>query len=236
MKLPLSRQILPQGSCPSTYDQLLELFRANLFVDLDESNSQLIVSATKPSDTTKAWLRLDSSGRPDRIYWFAQGAWLSLHATPPGLTQWWFRTLPDFTSFDGGDSNPLSALSGPMWQKATTSDGTVIAAKFPIVEGTLPSGQVLGVGDTGGAEQHTNTLAEMVPHTHDIKFIEFSDGRQPGIDRGLIETETNPDGTAHTESTGGTGTPAAPTPFSIMPPYCVGFLLQRTNRLFYSIV
>src|SRR6185369_16638359 len=98
----------------------------------------ITASATKPTDTTQGWLQLDSQGRPVRLYYFAQGAWLSLHPLIPGMDQPFFGTLPNFTTYDGGDANAVSAISGPMWEVVTE-----MAAQFPLAAGTLASGLVI---------------------------------------------------------------------------------------------
>src|SRR5215468_2300821 len=92
---------LPSGFCPPDYQTLLNAFSAVQFVNLNVS-SGLIISATPPgaSDHDKAWLQLDSMGNPVRIYWFANGAWLSAHPLPPGFTMLWNQALPNFNTFD----------------------------------------------------------------------------------------------------------------------------------------
>lgn len=245
---PITPQTLPSGFCPPTYQALLNGFSSNQFVTIPDSNSKLIVSATKPDDFTAAWLRLDSSGRPTYIYYFAQGSWLSLHPIQPGLTMWWFGS-PDLVldattikTFDGGADEAPSLYTGPMWQFARiggTAAGTVIAAQFPIVSGTLESLTVLNLGDVGGEEKHSLTQSEMPPHTHDNKYISFSDGPSPGgDDRGFWKTtDANPqDGTIATENAGGNGaTPPVVVAHNNLPPFVVGFLLQRTSRRWLSV-
>lgn len=247
LQLPIVANQLPAGFCPASNQDLLNQFAASSFAVLNTGGgssspvaSGFVISATKPSDTTVAWQQLDTLGRPTRIYLFAQGAWLSLHPTVPGLTQWWFGALPDFTIFDGGDANPLSAISGPMWQQALNTDGTTITAKIPIAAGTLPSGTVLSVGNTGGEEKHQlliNELPQLVmtlaatglnfslPTPTAGNYIAGSDTRFPSIPH-------NTD--VLTKPLGGNASNVADA-HNTMPPYVVGTLLQRSARLFYSV-
>lgn len=152
LTLPITAGALPPGFCPSSEQERLNQYQAVSFVTFPSTFSGIILSATKPADTTRAWGQLDQYGRLLRIYNFANGSWVSLHPTAPGLTMWWFQNLPNFAVFDGGDANPIGDASGPMWQQAKLGDGTLIAAKFPITAGALPSGANLVVGGSGGEE------------------------------------------------------------------------------------
>ena len=79
---------------------------------------------------------------------------------------WWFAALPDFTVFDGGDANPISDISGPMWQQANDSNGNLIAAMFPIPAGTLPSGTVIQIGSNTERRGATHTVARRSATAH----------------------------------------------------------------------
>jgi len=167
MSTPLNIGTLPQGFCPTTYQDMLNGYGAALSVDIPTA-SGFTISTTKPSVTTNVWFQIDSLGRFIRTYLFGQGAWLSAHPIASGLTQWWFAALPDFTTFDGGDSGSIGPMSGPMWQQAKDGNGTLIAAKFLITAGTLPSATVLALGNTGGEEVHTLLTAEIPSHQHKV--------------------------------------------------------------------
>lgn len=238
--LPVQPSQLPSGFCPSNYQDLLNNFSANQTVTFPTTFTGVTVSAAKPVDTSQAWLKLDTLGRPTRFYYFAQGAWLAAHPDFPGKTIIWTGVLPDFTIFDGGDSSVPSPLSGPMWQLAKDKNGNVIEAKFLIAAGTLPSSTILAVGDTGGEEKHTLLLKETPPHTHDFTVNAFNtDAAGSGVLTGGNDNASTPrpDGSFNgtTVSTGGDGTPAAALPFNEMPPYLTVYYLQRTNRLYYAI-
>lgn len=239
--LPVIPGTLPSGFCPTSYQDMLNTFDANSTVVFPSTFAGIIVSSTAPADTTKAWLQLDSFARPVRLYFFASGAWLSMHPQVPGATMMWTTTLPTMTTFDGGDANPVSAISGPMWEVVTA-----FQAKFPIGVGTLPSGTVLAVGDTGGAETVTLAANNMPAHNHEV-WVGGSDGTASGI-REALQTVNNPHaGTAaayldsdgaggnnYVKNEGGDATGLA-VAHNNMPPYLAVYLLRRTGRLFYVV-
>ncbi len=229
--LPVIPGQLPSGFCPTDLQSMLNEFSSHQSVSISAgTGSGLIVSTTKPTDGTVPWLRLDQFGRPERIYWFASGAWLSLHPLVPGMTIWWFDVVPDFTTFDGGDALAQSAISGKMWQQAKNSDGVLIAAKFPVAAGMLPSGAVLTQGATGGEENHVLTEPELpILHLYPNPFAGngFAGGGGQISGGGIEEQQVRPYPT-QTDVGGGLG-------HNTLPCYVVGFLLQRTQKLFYSI-
>jgi hypothetical protein len=237
--VPVVAGTLPAGFCPPDYQTLLNGFSANQTVVLPGTNVGVVVSPTKPLDTTVEWTQLDTLGRPVRNYNFAQGAWLSLHPLAPGMTLIWTGSLPDFTTFDGGDANALSPISGPMWQ-------TVLAATFPVGAGTLPSGTVLTSGATGGEEKHVLTINELAPHTHDVKLTHGNSYTgEPNVltvGNGSADPQpfTAPQAALSTggDPSTGIGSPPIPQtalPHNCLPPYTVVYFLQRTNRIFYAV-
>lgn len=242
--LPVTPAQLPQGFCPTDYQDMLNLFSQNQTVIFPDTFEGLVVSSTAPVDTTRVWLQLDSLGRQVRIYSFSTGAWLSLHPLIPGITILWSGALPDFTTFDGGDANPISAISGPMWELAAE-----FAARVPIGVGTLPSTTVVNVGDTGGEERHTLLPAETPPHSHFVANTDADSGSEVPISSGTsIEQSYTPggnqaytlQGTTTTPTVGlssvvgGSGIPPVTSPHNTLPPYVGVYFLRRTARLFYA--
>ena len=154
----------------------------------------------------------------------------------------WTTALPTMTTFDGGDANPTSAISGPMWEVVTA-----LQARSPIGVGTLPSGAILNVGDTGGSETVTLGPTNMPAHGHDL-WVGSSDGSTSGI-REALQTVNNPhSGTdaQYASSDGVTGhnnyvknsygdASGNAVAHTNMPPYLAVYLLRRTARLFYTV-
>lgn len=235
MILPVIPGQLPSGLCPDSYQTLLNAFSAHQSVDVGASSGiTLVASSTKPTDQSVAWLRLDQFGRPERVYLFASGAWLSLHPLVPGATLWLFDLLPNFTTYDGGDALALSAISGQMWQLAKNSDGVVIAAKFPVAAGTLPSTTVLAQGAIGGEENHVLIPTEQGSSSYTA--IPDDGDAQTGTFLSMQGLTVNGQ-----SITGGSVGPITVNPqadavgHNNLPNYVVGYLLQRTTRLFYAI-
>lgn len=239
--LPIETSSLPSGFCPTDYQSMWNGFAAAGFVTFPSTFTGITASATKPTDTTQAWLQLDTLGRPVRIYYFASGAWLSQHPLVPGHTMIWTTVLPTFSTFDGGDANPISPISGPMWEEVTTA-----RARVPIGVGTLPSGAAITVGGTGGAETVTLDMTNLPVHNHDL-WVGSSDGTTAGI-REALQTVDNPHaGTAaayqnndlaggndYVEGTGGDGAGLA-VPHDNMSPWLGVYLIRRTTKLFYVV-
>jgi microcystin-dependent protein len=222
-------------------------FSAVQSVVLAQGTSVVVVaSATQPADTTTMWLQLDSLGRPVRIYYFAQGAWLSKHPLEPGMTMIWTTTLPTFTTFDGGDADPLSNISGPMWELVTA-----FATRVPIGVGTLPSGQVIAVGATGGSEEITLDSTNMPQHQHyafrgadaggaavnvnatTYAARTFDDGND-NVERYRIKGLATESDTGLTSFIGGDGAGDA-VAHNNMPPWLGVFLIRRTARTHYAV-
>jgi hypothetical protein len=266
MNASINPGTLPVGYCPDNYQDLLNVFSQNQSVTIPDALSSILWQSTAPSTAANtAWGKLDSLGRPVGVYWFAQGAWLRPHPATPGTTVWWFTALPDFTVYDGGDGNSISSISGPMWQQAQDVNGNTIAAAFPIVQGTLPSGTVLQLGVNGGEEFHTLVPGEDVPHQHfgfnsdtvqasvsaTNNFAAFNNNANSSAGYNIAGDTTVPNlapsnvvggVTPPPQTNGATGGIIIPLGYTTqyqarghqnMPPYVVGFLLQRTARLFY---
>lgn len=228
LTLPVQVGNLPSGFCPSTYQEMANGFGAVMSVILAQGTGvQIVASSTKPSDTTAVWLQLDSLGRPVRFYYFASGAWLSMHPMVPGATILWTTTLPDFTTFDGGDANPLSAISGPMWEEVTA-----LRAAFPIGVGTLPSGTVVAVGGTGGEEEVTLVRANLPSADLSVVTPVFKLKTGGDTGGGGQDIWTRNEGSTHTPETEEMGDDE---PHNNMPPYVGVYFLRRTARLYYTV-
>ena len=262
--IPIYAGQLPAGFCPSTYQAMLNGFTAAQTVDLSSVGGSVgtpvVISAVKPANTSVIWARIDALGRFLQMYIYGQGAWLSAHPLVPGATVWWFAVLPNFTLFDGGESGTLGAQSGPMWQQAKDGNNNVIAAQFPVTAGTLAGGTVLALNGIGGEDRHILTVSEGAQdqfHRHiNGRFSAASGG---GADDAYMFTEASSNTTSGSAQriTGGSGGPTIadisslsgnyirsgivdPTPVAVaghenMPPYVVGYLLQRTSRIFYAV-
>jgi len=244
--LPVTAGNLLPGACPATGDwQGLANLLASIFsVTFPNTFAGLTVSASVPANQSQAWLQLNASGQPVRLYYYASGAWISTHPLIPGFVMIWPYALPDFTTFDGGDSNSLTPTSGPMWQTAMDLSGNpILAAQFPLGVGTLPSGLAVSVTQTGGEQNHVLALTETPSHSHalhndntntddantclDNPAASGGGGGYLGIQYGgCTRTAFAGGDPANNNATDGHNT---------MPPYYGVYFLQRTQRLFYSV-
>lgn len=238
LTLQVQASALPTGTCYNSEQERLNDYAAHETVVFPSTFKGITASSTKPADTTVGWERLDTLGRPTELYFFAQGAWLSKHPSVPGTVIIWTTTLPDFTTFDGGDAQPLSAISGPMWEQVTA-----LNAAFPVGAGTLPSTTVIPVGGTGGEEKHVLTIAELAKHQH---FVSNNDASLSNLSASTFLAQRNaPDssqstdynlyGTATESIIGLTSNTGSDTAHQNMPPFVGVYFLRRTSRQFYAI-
>lgn len=239
---PIIPSQLPSGFCPADYQEMWNGFASHgsvVISDTDPGGISVSTSKPPPEHEDRPWLQLDQFGSPIRIYYFAGGAWISLHTIAPGLTMWWFEDLPDFTDFDGGDSDTVDPglTTGPMWRQAKTPDGTLIAAQFPIAAGTLPSTTVLAVGDTGGEENHILTQAELPAIKPTFQYFNGNDSVSGGDAKQFVDgpSTSPPAGGVPNNATKELDTLGSGAGHNNMPPYVVGYLLQRTVRQYYRV-
>lgn len=253
--LPVTAATLPAGSCPTTLQDMLNLFSQFQSVTFPDTFKGVIVSATKPgvSDQDKLWQQTDANGNPTRIYSYAGGLWLSRHPMPPGSIILWTGALPDFTSFDGGSTGALGVASGPMWYQATLDGtapspwgtGVLIAAQFPIAAGTLPSTAVVAVGATGGEENHVLSASEakLLAHYHNeglavdpatVCYYE-NDGAPPSPVNSPTQHVTMATGSISSPRTSTVGDATANQAHTNMPPWAGVYLLMRSTKLYYSV-
>lgn len=245
LRIPIVSQTLPEGACNSiaTLQNLADILAANFVALMPTDMTGIIISTTAPTDQTKAWMKLDNYLRPayTGLLRYCSGYWLGLHPLKPGMGIIWYDALPDFTTFDGGDANPVGIMAGPMWELVAST-----AAKIPIGAGTLPSGTVLAIGATGGEEKHSLTEAEIAPHTHNFPDATNAGttgpvGQNLAVPDGGIDSATGPftgvgittSNRLVTQSAGGSGSPAVVTPHNTLPPYVVVSYLRRTIRQYY---
>lgn len=248
--LPVNAGILPQGLCAQSYQELLNSFSNVQTVTLPTESDSFVIQSNSPPVADrgqKFWLQLDTLGRPVRIYWYAQGYWLSQHPEQPGMIKIWTGSVPDFTTFDGGDAQALTPYSGPMWEIATE-----LNALFPVgaQQGVslFASGKAVNPGDKGGEELHSLTVDEIPPHQHFVinkdsainlpnssNTLSFQGSLEGGgsTDYVLGGTATEADRSL-TSTTGGVS--GAVVGHNTLPPYLGVTFLKRTTRLFYSVL
>lgn len=223
----ISSSSLPVGACLPVTDAQWQLLISLVSGEADVSVNVHIGEAA-PSDLTKAWLKT-ISGVPDRFYYFASGVWLAKHPIATGFTVLApaGTSLADIDTLDGGEVGPITAFTGPMWERDTDFDAT-----FPIGPGTLASGLVLAEGDTGGAEKVGLVSSEMPPHFHAMLVTQTETGGGNDVNR-LRPNPTVADSAGNTGVTGGDTTTNLVVPHQNMPPYRVRFYIKKSARTHY---
>lgn len=229
MKIRLTSTPLPAGFCALTDAQWSTLLSL-VSVSTTDPNGPVNVGISPPEPDMREypWFRLEADGSPDRIYYYWSGLWLARHALAPGSIMIYYGTVASIPTFDGGEASPTVATptSGPMWEQFTE-----LNAKFPLGVGTLESGTVVGVGDSGGEEEHLLKKGELPAHSHyfladhsmvEIMQFKAGDHNIPNEDRGWKANPQN-----QTDSVGND------TPHNNMPPYLGVLFIRRTARLFY---
>lgn len=228
----------PPNYCPATYQQLYNDMIALLTGSIPGNFTFVNYGPTTPDadDQDKPWIRTGAMGEPDRTYNYFSGSWAALNPTPASGSERRLWTGPltgvgGLDTYDGGSVGAVTATSGPMWEEDTN-----FAGKVPVGVGTLsPSGTVLAVGDTGGVDQVTQTIAQLAAHSH---------GPDTVTDPTATSIVQNTSGaTGQGTSAGGTFNINAPTtgitgasdPMNTMPPYRTVYFIKRTARIYYVI-
>lgn len=243
---PVDAGSLAPGACPSTYQELADLLASIYSVTVNTNNTGIVVSATKPADTTVVWKQLDASTlRPIRDYVFVGGLWLSRHTVESGIITLWAGSIANLWSFDGGDgtdpgTSPPTPISGAMWEEVAE-----LKAKIPIGVGTLPSGTVLALGATGGAESvnlpaHTHLVGRFSDDAQDDPFFILGSGTNASTLKGCFGNLNADNRQPFSSLTGSVMqtdvvNSATPIPQATMPPYYSLYFIRRTARQYFVV-
>lgn len=224
---------LPADYCFTTFNRLFLDAFAQWSGYLPGTYSTFIASQSEPGveDRDKVWIQLDASDIPtSRNFRYESGGWFARHPrrqdgeTWQDERMWWVGSEADAITLDGGNADPVSTTSGPMWERDTDFD-----ARFPIQAGTLASSLMLAPGDTGGVENVTLTLAQLPTDHKDWRREVSGGGDISGSDVIAGDFGTGPqDGTLTTGPNGGG------LPHTNMPPYRTGMWLKPTIRIYLS--
>lgn len=210
----------------SCYQELINFAVGQAVVQLDTTGfTNVLMQSSTPTAIQRGYSWHNTND--DRVYHWDAGisAWVSKHpyAFGTNVTLFWLGALADIDTFDGGEVGAVGAASGPMWAVET-----LMAGKVAIGAGALPSGASLTIGDTGGEDKHTLTIAELAAHTHtneDISNAVNTYAAGTGTGGGLADV-----GTGESFQSGSTG---SSTPFNVLNPYKTGTWIKRTARIYY---
>lgn len=130
---------------------------------------KMTVSSTAPApeDRIWPWFRLLSDGKPDAIYHYTSGYWLSKYHTPVNspIRLAYTDDATSLLTYDGGENAPVSEIAGPFWEI-----DTAFAGRIPAGVGNLPSfatsGNAIVLNTNDGNDQITLTDAAYRNHRH----------------------------------------------------------------------
>lgn len=242
-----STTISPANFCPTSEQDRLDKYAQHLTGSLPGGYSTFVIGNAKPNaiDQNKAWFRLDSAGRPDKWYTFANGVWQSPHLVPPGYIQLYMGDITSIDTFDGGEVATVSATTGPFWEELKDLRASSPqpyygrCAVHPDPSGNLITNQTVNLipaggtgtgnrivyGSTGGEERHQLTEAELAEHNH--TFTGFGGNlAAPGSNGFWAVVSASP---RDTQNSGGDQ------PHQNMPPYFGAYYIRRTARTHYRV-
>lgn len=186
-------------------------------------------------DRDKVWIRTVANAPAFPLMWvFFNGAWIAKFpsAASSGIIVLYEGSAASVDTLDGGAAGAVTTDSGPFWEIVAS-----MAGRVPIGVGTLqPSTTPLNLGDTGGADEHAITVAEMPAHVHRITAHGTSD---PSNGNGVIgggngttgpftydDTAVSTSNHLSIESQGGGAE------LNLLPPYRALHFIRRTARVY----
>lgn len=229
MDINFTLSSFPTGYCFTTPNQFAVDLVARLAGEVagDASFFNYGSSTPAPDFQDRPWIKLDASGNIDKIYSFSNGAWVARHPIAPGIVVQYEGSEASITTFDGGEVGAITATTGPMWEKVTD-----VNARFVIGPGTLPSGAIINVGDTGGLEE-VELEEENIP-IHVMNGYTFNTGANLAS-VGIIADDDRNNTPLEIDRFGGDPVTDLTVPHSNMPPYVAKFSIRRTARTHYRI-
>lgn len=228
--LPIRPGTLPPGICYESEQDRLVGFSENqqaVLTGMAIYNFGAVLPA--PEYEIYPWFRTT-----DGMWYFYSGDWISQRPRKdqdPNTRALYVGTLISLQTYDGGDTNPPSDRSGPMWEEDTTFIG-----RSPIGVGLIPGSnppKTLALLEDHGAGSHIQTIAEMPVHAHppmDADVDGFWMHRTLGTGG-----NGNVGGTPDAQRVAQTGTAGNGDPMSIVHPVRALYIIKPSNRLYYKV-
>lgn len=218
--LPLLPGSLPANACYNTEQDRLNAFAENLQAQLPGQAFYNYGDSTPAVENNAyPWLRTT-----DGLWYRFSGSWISpvgpqYHV---GVRQIWVGNAAALITYDGGDNDPPSDRSGPMWEIDNDFDG-----RSPMGQGAISGSDPaknLANGENFGVGSNTIAGSNMPEHRHGMKFSETTSGSTyPSIATGSTD-----DRQYFTEMAGNT----TPTPLNNVHPVRGVYIIKWTGRAY----
>jgi hypothetical protein len=226
--LPIIPGSLPSGACYNSEQARLNAFAAAMEAQLNgEAFYNYGDSKPDVADQGYPWLRTT-----DMRWYYFEGVWKS---PVPSYSLYERRlfvgSLGDLQTYDGGDTNPASTESGPMWEVDTAFEG-----RSPMGPGAIASAnpaKTLSVEENFGEGAHAQVISELAQHSHAPEST-LADGFLGHAVSGAPATY-NVSGGGDTISMGATATAGAGDAFNVTHPVRGAYVIKRTTRTFYVV-
>lgn len=219
----LTPQNVPDGVCPTTIQEVVNTVAAYVTGVLPGTYSTFVLGNSTPAaaDQNKPWIRTNVDDTFDKIYTFSGGQWTSPHPDFVGKIVIWGGDIANIDTLDGGSAGVVTTTTGPFWEEVTAAIGRTVVHPDP--GGTVLPVNKPSVNGAFGEEQHTQTMDELVEHSHPIKI--WGVGSGGGIS---IGDEPDTPATEATESVGGGQA------FNVCQPSIALYYIRRTGRIYYT--
>lgn len=222
----------PLNYCPANYqafaNDIISGTQATFLSSI--GNSFFNFGSTVPSLNNQVYPWLDADGN----WWVYQGGfWARKHPVEINSNERriFIGTTTDLQTYDGGNTNPASSYSGPMWEVDSN-----FAARFPVGVGTFAaSGAVAVQGTTtstaiAGEDQHTLSTSEIPPHSHLMTW----DSQDTAGGNQLKTLYSGPDANAFDDIKKNTSDSGGGSAHNNLPPFYGVYFIKRTARVYYT--
>lgn len=167
LDLEVTSQTVPEGlDCIVSNERWQELVMLLRVMLPDGFKWNIGNTVPAPEDRIWPWLRLDGDGRPDGVYYYVGGSWLSKHESAPGTVIMWEGLEANIDAFDGGETAAITPTTGPFWEKVDEMDG-----RIPVGPGELDAGPPainVAINEDKGAYEVQLTSANIQRHRHHV--------------------------------------------------------------------
>lgn len=219
--LPLIPGTLVPGVCYSDEQTRLNAYAEALSAQLPgQAFYNYGDSVPAVENNAYPWLRTT-----DGLWYRFSGSWISPvgPAYDVSVRRLWVGSLLLLRTYDGGDTDPASDRSGPMWVEDTDFQG-----RSPMGPGAISGSdpaKTLAVVENHGAGANTLVSGNVPEHLHAVKYSTSTSGTGfPSVGDGSTH-----DKTFNTELSGGSATP---TPINNVHPVRGCFIIKWSGRLY----